>query len=136
MGRPAQVATETLPAHTPKYKRLTDDQRIAILQLEKVGKTQVQIAEALGCDQATVSRWLAQCQDSTKQATAYLRGQALRMSRNIVHKGRAADHIKALEGISVLAPEHTSGIVVQIGIKAESVKLLSPLGLQSGSESL
>lgn len=114
------------PAHTPKYKRLTDDQRIAILQLDKVGKTQVEIAHTIGCDQGTVSRWLTQCQDTTEHASTYLRGQALRMSRNIVQKGRAADHIKALEGINVLAPEHVAGITVQIGIKAESVKLIQP----------
>jgi hypothetical protein len=48
------------------------------------------------------------------------------MSRNIVQRGRAADHIKALEGINVLAPEQKPGITVQIGIRADRVKLISP----------
>jgi hypothetical protein len=122
----AETSSLARTAHKPAYKRLTDDQRVAILQLAKVGKSQVEIAETLGCDQSTVSRWLQSCQDTTSQATAYLRGQALRMSRNIVEKGRAADHIKALEGISVLAPEQKLGITVQIGIKADRVKLITP----------
>ena len=127
---PEAIATwaekQATPAHTPKYRRLTDDQRIAILQLAKAGKTQVEIAQAIGCDQGTVSRWLTACQDTTAQASTYLRGQALRMSRNIVRKGRASDHIKALEGINVLAPSQSAGITVQIGIKADTVKLLAP----------
>jgi hypothetical protein len=59
------------------------------------------------------------------------------MARNIVNKGRAADHIKALEGINVLAPEHVAGITVQIGINADTVKLmptLSPPQLEVSSE--
>jgi hypothetical protein len=48
------------------------------------------------------------------------------MARNIVKAGRASDHIKALEGISVLAPTQGSGITVQIGIKADTVKLITP----------
>ena len=114
------------PAHIPKYRRLTDDQRIAILQLAKAGKAQVEIAQAIGCDQGTVSRWLSACQDTTAQASTYLRGSALRMARNIVRKGRASDHIKALEGISVLSPTQGAGITVQIGIKADTVKLIAP----------
>ncbi len=117
---------QTQPAHTPKYRRLTDDQRIAILQLDKAGKTQVEIAQAIGCDQGTISRWLSACQDTTAQATTYLRGSALRMARNIVKTGRASDHIKALEGVNVLAASQNVGLTVQIGIKADTVKLIAP----------
>lgn len=115
---------QTKPAHTPAYKRLTDTDRVLITRLHKQGLSQVEIAQRLGCDQSSVSRWLAACQDSTKEATAYLRGQALRMSRHIVQKGRAADHIKALEGISVLQPQASQPITWQIGIKADTVKLI------------
>lgn len=122
----ARWAEKTVkPAHKPKYSRVTDEQRIAILQLDKLGKTQVEIAQSLGIDQSTVSRWLSMCQDKTKEATAYLRGQSLRMARNIVETGRAADHIKALEGVNVLQPTATQPITWQIGIKADSVKLIS-----------
>jgi hypothetical protein len=94
---------QTAPAHTPKYQRLTDDARIAILKLHKLGKTQVEIAQALNCDQSSVSRWLSMCQDSTAEANTYLRGSALRMARNIVQRGLARDHIAALNGLEVLA---------------------------------
>jgi hypothetical protein len=117
---------QAAPAHTPKYKRLTDDQRIAILQLDKAGKTQVEIAQAIGCDQGTISRWLSACQDTTAHASTYLRGSALRMARNIVKTGRASDHIKALEGVNVLAQSQNVGLTVQIGIKADTVKLITP----------
>lgn len=109
------VPSGTLPAHTKKYKRLTDDQRIAILHLSKAGKTQVEIAQALGCDQATVSRWLSQCQDSSLEATAYLKGRALKMARNIVERGLARDHIQALKGINVLEEQQTQGVTVIVG---------------------
>ncbi len=106
---------QTTPAHTPKYKRLTDDQRIAILQLDKTGKSQVEIAQVIGCDQGTVSRWLSQCQDSTAQASTYLRGSALRMARNVVSRGQARDHIQALKGIGVLEADDRS-IQIQVGV--------------------
>jgi transposase-like protein len=98
----AETSSLARSTHKPAYKRLTDDQRIAILHLAKTGKTQMQIAETLGCDQATVSRWLSQCQDSSLEATAYLKGSALRMARNIVERGLARDHVQALKGIKVL----------------------------------
>lgn len=115
------------PANTPAYRRLTDADRVLALQLAERGNTQTVIAQQLGVTQSSISQWLSHCQDSTKPATQYLRGSALRMARNIVQKGRAADHIKALEGINVLAPEHVAGITVQIGIKADTVKLVAPL---------
>ena len=120
------VPETVVPAHTPAYKRLTDAKRVTILQLDKIGKTQVEIAEIVDCDQSTISRWLTQCRDTTKEANAYLRGQALRMSRNIVMNGKPSDHIDALEGISVLAPEQKPSITVQIGIRADRVRLLEP----------
>jgi transcriptional regulator len=111
--------------HTVDRSRLTASEIGLLYQLHKDGLTQVEIAQRLGCTQPTVSKWLARFVDSTAPAKEYLRGQALRMAQNIVETGRAADHIKALEGINVLAPEHAGGITVQIGVKADTVELIA-----------
>lgn len=126
------------PAHQPAYKRLTDDQRMAILRLHKLDKTQTEIAVALGIDQSTVCRWLNQCQDTTLDASAFLRGQALRMARNIVKKGRAADHIKTLEGINVLQAQENTGVTVIVGGSGQvNIGIaLSPSQVGRQSESL
>lgn len=112
------------PAHTPAYRRLTDTDRVLMLQYAKEGLTQVEIAQRLGCDQSSVSRWLHMCQDTTKEASQYLRGQSLRMARKIVAKGKGSDLIAALKGVNVLAEDqHKPGVTVLIGIKDSDVQL-------------
>ena len=101
-------------AHTPKYKRLTDDQRVAILKLHQLGKPQTEIAQAVGCDQGTVSRWLSQCLDTTEAASTYLRGSALRMARNVVQRGTARDHNVALAGLNVLHQQDRANLQIVI----------------------
>jgi hypothetical protein len=50
------------------------------------------------------------------------------MARNIVQRGRASDHIKALEGVNVLAQAVSAGLVIQIGVKDSDVTInLEPL---------
>lgn len=95
-------ASERPLAPTPKYKRLQETQLRELLSLRRLGKTQVEIAQAIGCDQRTVSRWLETFQDSRDDATAYLRGNALKMAINIVKKGKPREHVDALKGLSVL----------------------------------
>jgi biotin operon repressor len=115
------------PAHTPKYRRLTRTDVALLLQLSKEGRTQVEIAQRLGCDQSAVSKWLKSLEDTTEVAKSYLRGSALRMAENIVKKGRAVDHVAALKGLSVLAEERSAGLTIQIGIKDSDVSIaLSP----------
>jgi hypothetical protein len=128
MAEPTQaLAKAGKPAHTPKYKRLTRTDVALLLQLSKEGRTQVEIAQRLGCDQGTVSKWLSSMEDTTETAKAYLRGSALRMAENIVKKGRAVDHVAALKGLSVLAEERSAGLTIQIGIKDSDVQIaLSP----------
>jgi predicted transcriptional regulator len=98
-----------------------------MLRLRDEGLTQVQIAQRLDCDQSAVSQWLSKLADTTDTAKSYLRGSALRMAQNIVKKGRAADHVAALKGLSVLQEERTAGLVIQIGVKDSDVSItLSP----------
>ena len=115
---------QTRPAHTPTYKRLTQEQLVALLDLRKLGKTQTEIAETLGCDQASVSRALRQFTDSTESASAYLRGSALRMAKNVVRKGQARDHIQALKGIGVLERDQAD-IKIAIGVSLPGMPSVS-----------
>jgi transposase-like protein len=123
MGKPAtsqDIVTwaeqQTVPAkHKGKGYTLSRSQVQAALDLHKLGKTQTEIAQTLGCDQATISRWLKTLTDSTELAGAYLRGKALDMAKNVVRNGQARDHIAALKGLKVLA-EDSSSVKIAIGI--------------------
>lgn len=126
-GELLPAPTETLPAPKPRYKRITQDQLRMLLPLRRQGKTQTEIAHILGCDQKTVSRWLADLTDSTEDATAYLRGKALPMAQNIVRKGKPDVQLKALQGLGVAAEsESKQGVTVIVGGSAQVQVNLSP----------
>jgi predicted transcriptional regulator len=125
-----QAQKPAQPANTPKYDRLTRSDIGLMLKLRKDGLTQAEIAQRLGCNQPTVSKWLGQFTDSTDHAKEYLRGQALRMAKNIVHKGLARDHVAALKGLNVLEEQQNAGVIVQIGVSVDmATPTLSPLVL-------
>ena len=114
--------------HKGRGSTLGSEQVAAVLQLHKLGKTQTEIAQTVGCDQGTVSRWLSRLTDTTELAGSYLRGSALRMAKNVVKNGQARDHIQALKGIGVLADDSASqGLTIQIGIKDSEVTFASNL---------
>jgi hypothetical protein len=111
----AQWAEDTAPADKPRYKRLTDVDRAFILRMRDKGLTQVQIAQRLGCAQSTISDVLDAFSDTLPEAKRYLRGQALKMARNIADNGRAQDHVAALKGLGVLQDAEQSGFTVMVG---------------------
>jgi len=120
--------TQTTPKlHKGSGSKLTREQLQAALDLRKLGKTQAEIAQAISCDQATVSRWLSTLTDSTDLAGAYLRGKALDMAKNVVRNGQARDHIQALKGLKVLA-EDGRDVKIAIGISLPGMPL-SPLAV-------
>jgi len=111
------------PADTPKYRRLADIDRAFILKLSDAGRTQVEIAEQLRIAQSTVSQVLTAFTDTTADSKRYLRGQALPMARNIVKKGRAADHVAALKGLGVLEDQPSSGLTIVVGGMGNDVRI-------------
>lgn len=128
---------ETAAAPTPKYKRLTQAQQLSALQLSKLGKTQTEIAQVLGCDQTSIGRWLAACRDTTVEATAYAKGSALRLTQNVVRKGKPADHLQLLKGIGVLAEQPQQGLNIFIGGNQVDVQISpSPVPSTLRGESL
>lgn len=116
--------------HRKPLKRLTNSDRAFALKYAADGLPQTEIAKRLDVNQATISRWLSDCQDTTAEATAYFRGQALPMAQKVVRKGKAADLVKVLQGVSVLEQERSAGLTIQIGIKDSdvSLSLSGPLG--------
>lgn len=115
-------------SHRKPTKRLTAEEIGLLLKLHKDGLTQVAIAQRLDCDQAAVSRWLNKLTDSTETAKSYLRGSALQMAQNIVRRGRAADHVAALKGLSVLHDETHAGVTVVVGGGSDvKIGLVQPL---------
>src|SRR3954462_7824857 len=109
MGRKAAVATTA--TDSPSYHRVTDTERVLILKLKDDGFTQVEIAQRLGRSQSTISDILEAFADTRDLAKRYLDGQAAKMAENIVINGRAADHVKVLEGLEVLKAHDVSPIV-------------------------
>lgn len=125
----------------PDRSRLTQAEVAILFQLREEGFTQSQIAQRLGCNQPTVSKWLATLTDTTSVAKEYLRGSALKMAKNIVAKGQPRDHVAALKGLSVLQDD--SAARVQIGVMVGLPGMpegLSPLQVvaveRKGEESL
>lgn len=124
------LTAEPLKTHRKPVKRLTDSDKAFVLRYHAENLTQVEIAQRIGCDQATVSRWLAECHDSTDAAGAYLRGSALRMAKNVVTKGQARDHIQALKGIGVLEQDHTQ-LNIAVGVSLPGLSSVSAPAIET-----
>lgn len=111
------AATADLPVQTTRkpVKRLTQADIGLMLKYHGEGLPQTEIAKRLGCTQPVISAWLSDLTDSTDLSKLYLRGQSLKMARNIVKNGRAADHVATLKGLSVLHDEQQSSVTVIVG---------------------
>jgi hypothetical protein len=120
------LADEPSVEHRPKGKRLTQTEVNLVYNLHREGMSQVAIAQRLGVTQPVISRWLDTLDDSTPIAKTYLKGQALRMARNVVQRGRPQDHVAALKGLSVLEEQQTQAVAIMIGIKSDLAITLSP----------
>jgi hypothetical protein len=115
------------PTNRKPTKRLTDADKAMALRYSAEGLPQREIAQRLGVTQPAISQWLAQCQDTTSEASLYFRGRALPMAEKIVKQGRPSDLIKALQGVGVLQEDRSAGLTIQIGIKESDVSIsLSP----------
>lgn len=102
------------PRNRPAYDRLTQTDLGLLLKYKREGKTQVEIAQRLGCTQGTVSKWLDKLVDTKEPAREYLAGAALRMAQNIVHRGMARDHVQVLNGLNVLNQQDTGKVSITI----------------------
>ena len=70
--------TFTKPVNrNPDLSKLTDDDKALIYQLAKQDRTQTEIAQIVGCDKATVSRWLAKLNPTIEVAKQRAQHRAL-----------------------------------------------------------
>jgi hypothetical protein len=53
--------------------------------------------------------------DTGDSAKAYLRHKALTMAKNIAEHGSPREHVRVLEGLSILQEDQATGVVVIVG---------------------
>ena len=95
---------------TPKYTRVSREKEAAILKLAAIGKTQTEIADAVGVSQPTVSRTLSEFADSREHAKAILNKSAARLAERVAEQANVAESLDVLERIDVIrAKERDSG---------------------------
>lgn len=113
------VSSEPAPA----LIALSELDQARALQWVKAGLSRGAIAQRLNVDIMALGQWLAHeadTLDNTDAARIHMRRNALRMADNIIENGRAADHVKALEGLDVLSSQETrGGITIVVGGSAQ-----------------
>jgi ParB-like chromosome segregation protein Spo0J len=103
--------------------RLSPDDRALILRLGAKGTiSQEQIAQAVGCSQATVSRVL-QLLDTRAEARQILESGAARLAATVAATDDAAIALKALGKLDVVRDDrdssHDSGVTIILGSSSE-----------------
>lgn len=101
---------------TPDYSRLTRAEVASILSLSRAGKTQVEIAQALGCNHSTVSRWLADLEDTTELAKHKLRSAAVDFVDRVVKDADVEQSLEVLDRIGVAEKRQTQSGNAQVQI--------------------
>ena len=87
------------------YSRLSRTEESLILQLHAEGKTQVAIAQVLGCSQPTVSAVLKAYSDTKFLAKRVLDNSAIALAERVVKHANVAESLDVLERIDVIAPK-------------------------------
>lgn len=126
---PVELAPSKL--HNGKGSALTLPQLEALVTLHQLERTQTQIAQAIGCDQATVSRYLKALTPTGSYAGAFLRSKQAELAEKFVEskaKGRdILDLLERFEAIPASKDNGRGGLVIQIGVKDSDVSIaLSP----------
>jgi transcriptional regulator with XRE-family HTH domain len=73
----AEAIANRYPNRNADLSKLSDDEKALIYQLAKQDKTQTEIAHIIGCDKATVSRWLAKLNPTLEVAKQRAQHRAL-----------------------------------------------------------
>jgi hypothetical protein len=97
-----------VPPREPGEKlRAADEAKI--LELHAAGKTQTDIARVIGCHQSTVSRTIAEYDDSRPLARKYLESRALEMTRRLVTDAKPETILRVLGKLDVVRDDGTGG---------------------------
>jgi hypothetical protein len=103
----------------PDRSRLSRAEEVAILKLRELGKTQVEIAQIVGCNQSSVSRCLDDFEDTRGIASHILRNGAADLAKTVVktkHAGTALEALRDMEVSQKRAPDQGKGGGVQVFI--------------------
>ena len=95
-----------------------------ILELSAEGKSQVEIAEVVGCHQSTVSRTLAEWSDSRGLARRYAEAKSLEMMQRFVKDASPADILKMQQKLDVIREDKPAagggGVTVIVAVPGGS----------------
>lgn len=121
---------------TSRSRRLSLADIELMLRLKEQGRTQVQIAETLGCSQATVSATLSRIQHAPQLTQALAKSQAVPMLHRWIRASKEAakrgDHRPAREFIELASPELRpqpansaggGGVTINIGMPGKPLEL-------------
>lgn len=117
----AEALLRTMPQRPPREagERLTETDEALILELSRAGLTQERIATQIGCHQSTVSRTLAEYDDSRPLARKYLEAKALAMTRRFVEEAKPEAVLRMLGKLDVVrddvAPRAVAAVQVIVG---------------------
>lgn len=114
----ASSSPTAYPTHR-KYSRLSDAEEIAAFRLRAAGKTQTEIAKALGCDQSSVSRCLQKYDDTRDAAKAILHNNAKRLAERVANAANVEESLEVLDRLDVLVKRQET-------VKGPSVVVLMP----------
>lgn len=119
---------DALEKPIPNFSRLTKEDIALMLKLRDAGKTQVEIAQVIGCSQPTVSQTLAEFIDTRLEAANILRGGASELAKRIVKKAGpmvALETLRDLEVSQKRAPDQGKGggVTVVIGVQDSDVQV-------------
>lgn len=111
-----------------KGKSLSYEQLSMVIKLSVAGKTQVEIADIIGCTQPTISRVLSEFTDTTGIAKIRLKGAAELMAERVIQasgvaasRGDASPALEVLDRIDALPKRQTGSkeggtkVVVVVG---------------------
>lgn len=107
------------------YSRLSRDEVAAILNLHRTGKSQVEIAQILGCDHSTVSRWLDKLVDTTELAKHTLRNGAQALAERVIADADVEQSLEVLDRLDVVPKKRDesqrTGIQINIGMPNQPI---------------
>lgn len=88
---------------------LSREDEARILELKAEGLTQAEIAGRVGCHQSTVSRTLAEYDDSRPQARKYLEAQAHELTKRLVRDAKPEVILRILGKLDVVRDDDNRG---------------------------
>ncbi len=107
------------------YGRLSRAEVASLLSLSDAGKSQVEIAQILGCDQSNISRWLSKLRPTTDLAKHRLQNAALELTERLIESADAEQSLEVLDRLDVLSKKRDngaqSGVQVFIGMPSQPI---------------